>query len=328
MRALAAAPWATLTCLVLLLTLELSARRFFDPRYVSAETYAQYYPAYDYGFSNDPVCWPVEEELRCLPTPYLDVVPQAFPSAKPHGEKRVFTIGSSVSRHDGEHAYSNALERELNPEGSPRRAQFINLSASSIGSERQLLRVREAVRYAPDLIILHPHFGNERKDARDRAYREDLHRGLGGLALRSRAVVALKKLYAETTEMPVPAHAARDAPDQIEETPEAHSQLFAELERQLDVTLELCARRRVPVLLVGSVNDVEGFASEGSLRLNDLLRARAGKNVRFFDTHAMFQKLDPSAGRKLFRDPVHLNGKGHRVLARAMASLTKRMLRL
>lgn len=327
---LGAVPWAGLTAVIALALLELLARRYFVPGRVSEETYAAYYPAYDYGFDDVPVCWPVGSERVCQPTPYLDVVRQTFPIRRSRNERLVITIGSSVSRGDGTTDYSHVLEAKLQRMRLPARTRIVNLSASSTGSIRQLVRVREAVRYRPDLLVIQVHPENEAKDERDLAYSEELHRGLGGWALRSHAVVALKKYYAEATEADIPAYGARDATDrEMDDSAAAWERRERTLEANVDEMLRLAEGMHVRVILVGTTQQVPGFATSRVAQVNDALRARQRDGVGYLDTPAVLEAATAAApSARLFRDRVHYSGRGHEVVAEALVGPTRAALGL
>lgn len=321
-------PWAALVAVLLLAALEIAARRRFDPRFVGEETYAKYYPAYDYGFEGAPVCWRMGPDRVCQPTPYLDVVRQTFPAQKPKKTRWIFTIGSSVSRGDGVRAYSNALENDLRRERLREHVQVINLSASSTGSRRQLLRVEEVLRYTPDLLLIQLHGRNESKDERDLAYSAELHQGLGGLALRSHAVVALKKYYAEKTETEIPAYGARDATSERDLSPEAWERSEVTLQQNLDRMLTLAERAKVRVILVGSAQNTHGYAGEIEARVNEILARHAGPNVTFFDTPAVLAAAEDGTDKKLFKDRVHYTPVGHKAIADALVPMVRHALAL
>lgn len=327
---LARGPWAALTAGLLLVGLEAAARARFDPRFVAEETYAKYYPAYDYGFSKSPLCWPKDTTMVCQPTPYLDIPRQEFPARKDKDVRRVITIGASVARGDGNRTYSHALANDMRRERVGYRVEPINLAASSIGSTRQLLRLEEALRYAPDLVLIQPSAQNESKDERDLAYSDELHAGLGGLALRSHAVVALKKRFAEEIGAEIPSHGARDATTERDLSPEAWQRNLETLDKNLARMLELAARRKVPVILIGSAENADALGRPRTLEANALIRGHAGPGVEYLDTPAVLAALEATGvarGAMFTRDKVHFTPVGHKAIADALVPLAKKLLR-
>jgi hypothetical protein len=291
---------------------------------VVGDAYSKYYPAYDYGLAGTPVCWHVSDQLSCSPTPYLDIWKQSLPFAKPRGELRVFTVGASVSRGDRRENYSAVLEGMLHEAHPDRPIRFVNLSARGIGSTRQRLLWHEALRHQPDLLLLHVHGSNEYEDERDRAYVATLHHGLGGLALQSRLVVALKRAYRAATSLASPVKPAADMPDEATETedPAVRRRWLATLDENVGAMLAEAAAAHVPVILVGRAERLDdGKLSPYGVEVNDLLARRAGPSVRYFDAQAVFSAMPPAAARALFRDSVHWKAKGHRAVAEHLAPL-------
>lgn len=316
-------PWGALSAIALLALAETVFRIAFVPP-VAGGAHSKYYPAYDYGFAGTPVCWHVRDKLSCAPTPYLDVHPQSVPFAKRRGELRVFTIGASVSRGERRGSYSAALEGLLQKAHPDRPIRFLNLSADGIGSTRQLLLWREALAQKPDLLILHVHGSNEYEDERDRAYVASLHRGLGGLALRSRLVVALKRAYADATRLASPVKPAAEMPDEATQTqdPEVRRRWLATLDANVGEMLALAAAARVPVILVGRAERGEELSAYGA-DVNALLAGKAGPSVRYFDTEAAFSAMSPAAREALFKDSVHWKVAGHQAIADRLAPLVE-----
>lgn len=318
-------PWGILWMLVWLVLLEVGVRRSWNPVVVGEERYKDYYPAYDYGFTDLPLCWRGETERVCQPTPYYDIHRQTLPLRKKAKDRLVVTIGASVAR-GKRGSFSTELEKRLGKAHPKVDLQVLNLAASSIGSTRMLLRVREALRYKPDLLIVQLHGENESKDARDLAYSQELHGGLAGSALRSRAVVVLKKYFASELEVEIPTYGARDATTERERTPEAWARDMEVMEQNLTEMLALARAARVPVVLMSASSRTRGFVGDHDREINAMLLRHAGKGVQYFDTGAALDK--GGKPKELFRDGHHFTSRGHRYVAAGLLLVVRKTLKL
>lgn len=100
--------------------------------------------------------------------------PQTFEKKRPAGVYRVMVIGDSVARGKSvEESYTGQLEKELRARGI--QAECINLSLPGFGARRKDLVAQQALKYEPNLIILHVGASNEYEDEREWRRRDDFN---------------------------------------------------------------------------------------------------------------------------------------------------------
>jgi hypothetical protein len=328
-------PLGALFAGALLCTVELGTRLFFRPPYVSVENYADHYPlAPLYGLEGSRACFRVRGEMSCLKTQDMNIIPQTFPLKKPAGELRVIVLGSSVSwegSHPGQgKSDGNYPSRTLSllERAHPGRAlRLINLSVPGFGSSRVVVRLREALEYEPDLLIVHTHDTNEIREDQRRAYVKALHAGVAGKLLYLYSVVVLHEFWAELFEVRSTRRAAADIPDETEGLSESAKidRWHAGLERNVQTMLDLAKARGVPVILVGPSRADDHGGVRGR-PLNRFLSTRVSSSVQFLDVVELFLENFAQKRRRLFKDRVHYSAEGTRVVAGALAPLVEAAL--
>lgn len=98
--------------------------------------------------------------------------PQSFEMPKPEGTYRIFTIGGSVPRGPSlEKSYAHQLGEILDNRGME--VESFNLSVAGYGARRSQIVLKQALRYQPDLIILHVNDSNEYEDDREWRRKEE-----------------------------------------------------------------------------------------------------------------------------------------------------------
>lgn len=331
-------PFGALFAIGLLASLELGVRAFFKPPFVSLETYTRNYPlAPQYGFEGSRACFPVRERIRCAGTRDMNIIPQEFPRKKPVGETRIVVIGASISwegprsnRSEGNYpSRTFELLQRAHPQQTLR---LINLSVPGFGSTRQVVRFREALEYEPDLFIVHTHDTNEVREDQRRAYVQQLHSGVAGKLLYSHSVVILKDWWNAALGVPVPrpvAAAGEDESAGLDKT--ARLERWEQgLERNVNAMLELAKGRAVPVILVGASRaDTTDLCGGRGRALNGFLTTRVvGARVQFLDVPALFRDAVAAKQRRIFKDNVHYNAEGSRLVATALAPLVEAALPL
>ncbi|HYQ00915.1 MAG TPA: GDSL-type esterase/lipase family protein [Polyangiaceae bacterium] len=324
-------PFGALFAVALLGCLELGVRAFYKPPFVSLETFTANYPlAPQYGFEGSRACFPVREQMSCRATQDMNIITQDFPRKKPPGELRIIVIGASVSwegakpsKSEGNYP-SRTLEllQQRHPEKSLR---LINLSVPGFGSTRQVVRFREALAYEPDLFIVHTHDTNEVREDQRRAYVRSLHSGIAGKLLYSQAVVVLKKLWSTALDVPAPRPVAPPGEDDGAglDYGAKTERWLAGSERNVKTMLELAKARSIPVILVGASR---GNTNGRDRPLNVLMRPLAsGTEVQFLDVPALFRP-GIEKHRRYFKDNVHYNAEGTRMVAAELAPLVETAL--
>jgi hypothetical protein len=328
-------PLGALFACALLIAGELGTRFFFRPPYVSVATYADYYPdAPLYGSEGSRACFRVREEMSCLKTQDMNIIPQTFPLKKPAGELRIIVLGASIS-------WEGSAARQGNSDGNypsrtldllerahPGRAlRLINLSVPGFGSTRQIVRLREALEYDADLLIIHTHDTNEVREDQRRAYVKALHSGLAGKLLYLNSVVVLKTWWSNLFNLRPARPAAADISDDNEGLSEEAkiARWHAVTERNVQTMLDLSKAHGVPVILVGPSR----AGADGNVRprpLNAFLSTRVSSSVQFLDVVELFLADFAHRHRRLFKDKVHYSAEGTRVVSAALAPLVESAL--
>jgi len=330
-------PFGALFAVALLACLELGVRAFYKPPYVSLETYANNYPvAHLYGFEGSRACFPVGEQVQCVVTQDMNVIPQEFPRKKPAGELRIAVIGASISWEGPRPGKSNGnypsrMFEQLERAHPDRNLRLINLSVPGFGSTRQLVRFREALEYEPDLFVVHTHDTNEVREDKRLAYVRNLHSGIAGKLLYSYAVVVLKNWWNGVLRMPAPPPVATSDEEAADLDISAKRERWEKgLELRVDTMLELATARSIPVILVGtSRSDTKDFSSSTGRALNGFFATRVnGSRVQFLDVPALLRAGVKARPHRVFKDAVHYNAEGVRLVAGALVPLVEGALAL
>ncbi len=122
--------------------------------------------------------------------------------------------------------------------------------------------------YDPDVLIIHPHGTNEYEDERDARYREQLHRGVNGIFLRSRLVVLIKKTVSEWLDLPGPPKAPKNGEQIAGRDLENRDRWFATLTENIEQFKQLSAEQAVATIYVGRAErDGAGIVDFGYARV-------------------------------------------------------------
>lgn len=257
--------------------------------------------------------------------------PQSFEMPKPAGRLRVFTVGDSVTRgEDLDSAYPSQLGRILRERG--RDAESLNLGVTAYGATRKRIVARQALRYQPDLVVLHVNEANEGYDERDWKRRESYRSWHpSNWFLKS---YAIHRLYEARTDrlfwkyLPEEIRTLRSlrTPDADFAIASRDPARLAEWnrrtrERTAETVRELRAAG-VSVVLVSAA-----FHNEGGVLTDDGLDAftesLAGPGVRAVSTLALFRGLPR---HEHFTDSMHLTPAGNRRLAGGIAAAAEPLL--
>lgn len=313
-------PAAAVLAIALFVAMELAALALWRPSVVGAGLYGRYSPGYDYGYAeNDPQLFREGESFRFYPTEYVNMHAFTIAAQKPENGIRIFTLGGSVPRASGlapSDSYSKKLEAILNERHPDRHWEVFNLSADGFGTERMLRTLAAMMRFEPDLLVVHPHGTNEFEDEQDARYREELHAGLNGWLLRSRAIVLLKKLEAEHLARKQASLPPADAEALAERDPANVARWMKNMERNLEGLACMAETAAVPAIYVGRAErDADGFRNERVDRLN----APISSMQHYVDSASVLAgKGEPDS---LFFDNTHFDVAGHELVARRLAEL-------
>ncbi len=255
--------------------------------------------------------------------------PQSMTRAKAPGTFRVITVGDSIARGASlEEAYPAQFGKRLRDQGY--HIESINLAVPGFGSTRQLLVLRRALEYHPDLVILHFGMSNEFEDERDEK-RAAAARGTHprDWPLKSYLIARLHeyKIDLVTPRLLPEKIRVMSALDDAEEEASANRDpvrvqgWLRRFSSIFDRSLAALAEAGVPVLLIPRV---ELRDESPDTRLDDaglarLLEHHLGARVRWLDLRAVFG--EHPAIELFSRDRVHLHPPAHQVLGDALAVL-------
>lgn len=239
---------------------------------------------------------------------------------KPEGVFRLVIIGDSVAEGrdvEADSTFGRVLERRLNARGGGRRYEVILLAHIGYSTSQEIVLLQDkAFRYDPDVILwsyclndpAHPVYHNANGDLgryydRPRSY----------VLARIEAFAFRVKQKYRGTECPTEFHAF------------LHCAFWPEVQENLRRIGSITLRRRVPVVFVIHPVFEKGVGfDEYSLRdVHAQLAAEARANgFDVVDLRDAFRAYSPS-GLKIdsdtYYDPWHMNARGHRVAAQAIA---------
>jgi hypothetical protein len=239
---------------------------------------------------------------------------------KPEGVFRIVLIGDSVAEGrdvEADSAFGRVLERKLNARGDGRRYEVILLAHIGYSTSQEIVLLEDtAFRYHPDLILwsyclndpAHPVYHNANGDL-GRYY----HRPRSYLVARAEAFAFRVKQKYRGLECPTEFHAF------------VHCAFWPEVEESLKRIGEITLNHRVPVVFViHPIFEKDSGFEDYSLRDVHVRLAEAARANGFdvVDLLEPFRAYAP-AGLKIesatYYDPWHMNGRGHRVAATAIA---------
>lgn len=255
--------------------------------------------------------------------------PQSLRQVPDPGVFRIFVIGDSVPRGPGlESAYAWQLGEMLRQRGV--QAESCNLAVAGYGAHRSQVVLRQALKYRPNLIVLHVNNSNEFEDEREWRRKEEF----AGWHPKNWVMKSLviRRLYEAKTEkvfwewLPPEIRHQRAAND-------ADAELKANMDetvlrgwdervrRHVAESVALCRRQGVPVLLVTQAvltKSADGTPQLEDGRVRSLVESLAGSGVYLL---SMRDALAKHNFAELYADGSHLRANGHELLARAMADL-------
>ena len=252
--------------------------------------------------------------------------PQHFAQQKPAGTFRIMVVGDSVPRGPSlAEAYSTRVAEFESVRGIP--AQGWNLCLPGYGAHRCHVVLTQALKYQPDFVIRHVNNSNEYEDEREWRRSQDFQ-GWHPKNLLMKSLL-VRRLHEMKTEgvfwslLPEKIRAQQGVNDAgakiIAMTDETQIRAWQErVRRFLKEDLDLCRKAGVPVLLITQVR-MRGTGKSATLDdsgLDDLAHSFAAPGVEVL---TMKDVLSATDFAPLFMDTAHLNGRGHEILARAIA---------
>ncbi len=259
---------------------------------------------------------------------------QSFSNPKPAGRFRIFTVGDSVARGNAvELAYPHLLGEMLRAQGH--NVESINLSVAGYGVRRRLVVLEQALKYQPDLIILHLNHSNEYEDEREWRRAQDAKSWHPSQWLRKSYIIA--RLDEAKTErlfwkLPTGMRSVREVNDHDAElAAEQHGEQGKVWDRffrdKTADTVRLLQAKGVPVLLLS-----KGGLDASRKHLDDFgqdafIAERIGTGVYMASTRQVFARL-PNPDPYFSRDGIHWKPEGHRLMAEALLPITRRAIQV
>ncbi len=314
---------AFLLSAVLLIGLEGLARLAFNDTFVGRFDYG-YHPTAGFVELDDRV------DLRSAGGRHFWA--QSFAHPKPAGRFRIFTVGDSVARGNAvELAYPHLLGEMLRARGH--NVESMNLSVAGYGVRRRLVVLEQALKYEPDLIILHLNHTNEYEDEREWRRAMDAKSWRPSEWLQKSYIIA--RLDEAKTErlfwkLPTGMRSVREVNDHDAELAAAQDgdqgrvwdQRFQEKTME---TVRLLQARGVPVILLTKASldttrsHLDGYAQD------TFAATLTGPGVSVISTRQVFSGL-PDFAQYFSRDGVHWKPQGHRVMADALTAFVDRII--
>jgi lysophospholipase L1-like esterase len=261
--------------------------------------------------------------------------PQSMPLEPAPGKLRVFVLGDSVPRGGSlPGAYAGQLPAALEKLGVI--AESYNFGVPGYGVRRVQIMLRQALHYAPDIVVIHVNNSNEFEDDREWR-RRNTFRGwhprlwlMKSLLLRRLHEAKTEKVFWELLPPAVRLqNAVQDADAEI--TAAMNEGLLAEWDQRVaDVTrasVREARSRGARVVLVSQANWQRGTENIDRLTaLETLCSSLVADDVVHVSMYDTLKNGEPPSS--LFADGAHLRGRGHEILAEAIAAgIPERWLR-
>ncbi len=318
-RRAGALPWGIAWAIAALLVFEIGARSYWTPLNVGAERYAKIDATYGYGYDlAQPLCLRVGADFQCFASQYLPIAPERFAAVKAPNTARFITLGGSLSF--GQNSYTPQAVRRLKEVCPGVEWQGVNFSVQGMGTSRMRILFEDAFRYEPDFIVIDPVGSNEYEDEIEASYRDELHRGIWALLLKSRAVVLGQKVMREKLTLPDPrapkpveANEPRAARD-----PATAERWFQTHRKNLAYMVETATQRGIPVVVMGRgrLDPKDDYIGRAMAHWPTL----AGQNVTYVPVDQTFSKLENQ--KSYFTgDRNHYTSGGHGIIAGLLAGV-------
>ncbi len=252
---------------------------------------------------------------------------QRMPMGKTEGRKRIFVFGDSVARASAAQVpYAARIGESLREMGVD--VEVVNFAAIGVGCRKVRAIMESALKYNPDLVVIHINAHNEAFDERDWKLRQQflnwhprfwlahsqLFRSVGDwkrVQLYDRLIPGIAGPMVQENEKFV-----------LHEQWQAgvYSNRVARVRRVVAENVAIARASGAKILLVSPVRVV---AQDGMLQFDDegfdeYCRSRRGGGVEFVSMTEVFQSVSP-VDTFLQGDGVHLDSPGHAQLGRALA---------
>lgn len=255
--------------------------------------------------------------------------PQTFAKQRPAGTWRFMVIGDSVARGKSvAESYAGQLEKELRAQGVA--AEGINLALPGFGARRKDLVLQQALKYQPDVIILHVGATNEYEDEREWRRRSDFNSPhpknwlMHSLVLRQFYEMKTEKLYWQWLPLAVRNQTGGlDADAELRASADSATQAAwqAQVEKITGEGVHRLEAAGIHVLLVTQATRRK--AADGSWFLDD--SALDSWTARLLNDRVarlpMKSVFTPEQVTSLYSDSSHVRPDGHRLIAQALSRL-------
>lgn len=254
--------------------------------------------------------------------------PQTFSKERPAGVYRVIVIGDSVARgKDVALSYTGQLGKILKEKGI--QAECLNLALPGFGARRKDLVIQQAMKYQPNLLILHVGASNEYEDEREWRRRSDFNSPhpknwlMSSLVLRQFYEMKTEKIYWQWLPSEVRNQSGvSDANAELlastdDETQKEWNDRLAQVTREGVLKLQ---EAQIPVLLVAQATNTKKKDAQGNLILDDSAVEPwvAGLVNDHVASLRMKDVFAPSQVAAIYSDANHIRPDGHRMMAEAI----------
>lgn len=252
--------------------------------------------------------------------------PQTFAQKKPAGTYRIMVIGDSVSRGKSvEESYSGQIQALLREQGI--QAESINFSLPGYGARRKNVVLKQALKYQPDLVILHIGTSNEYEDEREWRRKMDFNPAhpqnwlMNSLLLRQLYEVKMEKVYWQWLPTEVRnQEGIFDVNAELRASTDENTQKLwtALVEKVTRESLQEIDAAHIPAVLVTQAtrkNLPDGTAVLDDSQVNALTSGLIGENVARVP---MKEVIPPDQIKALYLDANHVRRPAHLLLARAI----------
>lgn len=283
---------------------------------------------FDYGYHPTAGFQEVDGKVILKRTGGRRFFPQSFEKLRPEKVYRVMVIGDSVARGTSvKESYTGYLQKELQTLGI--QAECINLSLPGFGARRKDLVVQQVLQYQPSLVILHVGASNEYEDERDWEKKESFNGMhpknwlMKSLALRQVYDIKTEKIDGQLLSQKVRViGAAQDALTEglASQDVEKNRQWSRLVETTTKASVKRLQDAGIPTVVVtqvkcGIVRDKVTLDDSSLAEWSDQL---ISDQVLLLSMKSVFT---PEQARKMFMDSSHVLPAGHRLMAKALASL-------
>jgi len=311
---------AFLLALLLLVGAEVVVRVFFARNMAGR---------FDYGYHPDAGFIEEGGTLKLVRAGGRRFFPQSMKILPEPDTLRIMVVGDSVPRGPGlENAYAYQLQEVLKAQGI--KAEAYNLCVPGYGAQRKQIVLAKALKYHPDLVILHVNASNEYEDERE-LKRSQEFTGWHPKNWLMKSLV-IRRLYEAKTEkafwylLPTEVRlkgAVNDADAEIAANQNAATLTrWNEQVRQWTTTgVQTAKKQKVPILLVAQA--ISEDMKDPARPLDDRGLDALAESLKEPGVYHLSMKAVLTGGdyAVLYSDGSHLRVAGHTLMAEALARL-------